>query len=75
MCAGFPTPTTGAKIYLEITDGGKRLVEQINSAIAQRLDEVLQRLSAQEIVVLEQGLEVFTKVCTFALELDDEKRV
>ena len=70
-----PDANDRRKIYLEITDSGKTLVEQINLAIAQRLDEVLQRLSAQEIVVLEQGLEVFTKLCTFALELDDEKRV
>ncbi len=60
------------KIYLEITDSGRALVEQINLAIVQRLDEVLQRFSAQEIALLEQGLAVFEQLCTFALELSNE---
>lgn len=67
-----PDANDRRKIYLEITSSGSALVEQIDLAIARRLDTVLRRLSAQEMVVLEQGLAVFEKVCTFALELGNE---
>jgi DNA-binding MarR family transcriptional regulator len=62
------------KIYLVITERGKTLVGQINREIGQRVDEVLLRLSSQEIVVLEKGLEVFEKLCAFCAEMDNEKR-
>lgn len=68
-----PDANDRRKINLVITERGKTLIEQINMEIGQRIDEVLLRLSPQEIVVLEKGLEVFKKLCALCTEMNNEE--
>ena len=51
------------KIYISITESGKKITSEINHSINNQLDNHLIKLSQSELKALEQGLRILQKLC------------